>query len=93
VFGELANPSQLLLSPTVPRYCQWNFFKLIVISCWRECLGFWALFFFKYCFYLKCEFISSGSYFSSSFLSPSSGTMGLPAFLVWGPIDSVPGEF
>lgn len=40
--------------------------------------GIWALFFIKYCFYSKYEFISSGSYFSLSFFSPSPCTVGLP---------------
>lgn len=47
------------------------------------CLGFWALFFIKYCFYSKYEFISSGSYFSLSFLSP---VLALRAFLLWAPV-------
>lgn len=65
-----------------------TFVKLIIISCergvwgWGEGLVWCVFFFFQYYFCLKCEFMSSRSYLSSSFHSPGSGTM-LPAFLLW----------
>lgn len=95
VFGELASPPiappQQNWSPCasfsgVPGCTPWNFWTLMIISCWIGCLGFGLCFSFKYHSYSKCEFLSSGSLFFIIFSFPTLLHYGPPCCSVVGPI-------